>query len=137
MQLVEMHKDGCPWRTRQCDCEFFFPLSCTWSPSLSNSLASNLPRAAASTSCHGTGHQIQCARSRASVTDVMIKHPLSTSQLASLRSAITSVKPPLAQSTSENESAMHIDADPESSDTAIVTALFGWSLAPACSSLGT
>lgn len=64
------------------------------------------------------------------LTDVVIKYPLSASQLVSLRSAIASVKPPQAQSESENESAMHVDAGPEPSDTAIVTALFGWSLAP-------
>ncbi|KAG2036844.1 C3HC zinc finger-like-domain-containing protein [Suillus americanus] len=110
-QLVEMHKDGCPWRTRQCDSSIYrVPLQ---APAVmardikSNALALELL-----------------------LTDVVMKHPLSVSQLASLRSAITSVKPPQAQSESENESAMHVDAGPEPSDTAIVTALFGWSLAP-------
>ncbi|KAG2361786.1 C3HC zinc finger-like-domain-containing protein [Suillus spraguei] len=111
MQLVEMHKDGCPWRTRQCDSSIYrVPLQAP--AAMARDIKSN------------------ALALEPLLTDVMIKHPLSTSQLASLRSAITSVKPPLAQSTSENESAMHIDADPESSDTAIVTALFGWSLAP-------
>lgn len=64
------------------------------------------------------------------LTDVAIKHPLSASQLSSLRSAIASVKPLQAQSEAENESAMQVDIEPEPSDTAIVVALFGWSLAP-------
>ncbi|KAG2074156.1 zf-C3HC-domain-containing protein [Suillus decipiens] len=111
IQLVEMHKDGCPWRTRQCDSSIYrVPLQA--------------PAAMA------RGIKSNALALEPLLTDVMIKHPLSASQLASLRSAISSVKPSQAQSASENESAMHVDADPESSDTAIVTALFGWSLAP-------
>jgi len=113
---------------------------------LTQFISVDLPRATASTGCHGTGHQIQCARFRASVDRRRDQTSIgkancsiflysaysfhqSASQLASLRLAIASVKPQ-AQSESENESAMHIDAGPEPSDTAIVTALFGWSLAP-------
>lgn len=111
IQLVEMHKDGCPWRTRQCDSSIYrVPLQAP--TAMARDIKSN-------------------ARSlEPLLTDVVIKHPLSASQLASLRSAITSVKPPQAQSESENESAMQVDAEPEPSDTAIITALFGWSLAP-------
>ncbi|KAG1851577.1 C3HC zinc finger-like-domain-containing protein [Suillus subalutaceus] len=111
IQLVEMHKDGCPWRTRQCDSSIYrVPLQ---APAvMARDIKSN------------------ALALEPLLTDVVIKYPLSVSQLASLRSAIASVKPPQAQSESENESAMHVDAGPEPSDTAIVTALFGWSLAP-------
>lgn len=114
---------------------------------LTQFISIDLPRAASSTDCHGTGHQIQCTLSRAFVDRRRDQTSIgglncsiflcgaysfhqSASQLASLRSAITSVKPPQAQSESENESAMQVDAEPEPSDTAIITALFGWSLAP-------
>ncbi|KAG2128208.1 C3HC zinc finger-like-domain-containing protein [Suillus cothurnatus] len=110
IQLVEMHKDGCPWHTRQCDSSIYrVPLQA--------------PAAMA------RDIKFNALALEPLLTDVVIKHPLSASQLASLRLAIASVKPQ-AQSESENESAMHIDAGPEPSDTAIVTALFGWSLAP-------
>jgi hypothetical protein len=57
-------------------------------------------------------------------------HPQSASQLSSLRATIVSLKPVQTQPEPEDGSAMQVDADPEPSDTAIVTALFGWSLAP-------
>ncbi|KAG2157936.1 C3HC zinc finger-like-domain-containing protein [Suillus bovinus] len=111
IQLVEMHKDGCPWHTRQCDSSIYrVPLQ---APTV---MARDIKSNALSLD--------------PLLTDVVIKHPLSASQLALLRSAIASVKPPQAQSESDNESAMQVDADPEPSDTAIVIALFGWSLAP-------
>ncbi|KAG1750702.1 C3HC zinc finger-like-domain-containing protein, partial [Suillus lakei] len=111
IQLVEMHKDGCPWRTRQCDASIYrVPL-----------------QAPASMARDIKSHALAL---EPLVTDVVIKHPLSASQLSSLRSAIASVKPVQAQPESENEAAMQVDADPQPSDTAIVTALFGWSLAP-------
>lgn len=141
-----MHKDGCPWHTRQCDGEFFF-VELHSGSFLTQFISVYLPRAVASTGYHGKGHQIQCARFGASIdrrrdqTSIgKSNHSIflcgaysfhqSASQLSSLRSAITSVKPFQAQSESENESAMQVDIGPEPSDTAIVTALFGWSLAP-------
>ncbi|OAX36054.1 hypothetical protein K503DRAFT_802345 [Rhizopogon vinicolor AM-OR11-026] len=62
------------------------------------------------------------------LTDVMLKHPLSIPQLSSLRATIASLKPAQMQQESEDRSAMQVDADPEPSDTAIVTALFGCAL---------
>ncbi|KAG0705744.1 C3HC zinc finger-like-domain-containing protein [Suillus ampliporus] len=109
IQLVEMHKDGCPWRTRQCDSSIYrVPLQAP--TAMARDIKSN------------------ALTLEPLLTDIVIKHPLSASQLSSLRSAITSIKP--AQPESEDESAMQVDAESELSDTAIVTALFGWSLAP-------
>ncbi|KAG2147642.1 C3HC zinc finger-like-domain-containing protein [Suillus clintonianus] len=111
IQLVEMHKDGCPWRTRQCDASIYrVPLQAP--AAMARDIKSN------------------ALTLEPLLTDVVIKHPLSASQISSLRSAIGSLKPAQAQPEAEDESAMQTDADPEPSDTAIVTALFGWSLAP-------
>ncbi|KAG1747130.1 C3HC zinc finger-like-domain-containing protein [Suillus paluster] len=111
IQLLEMHKDGCPWRTRQCDSSIYrVPLQAP--AAMARDIKSNT------------------LTLEPLLTDVVIKHPLSASQLSSLRSAIASVKPTQPQPESEDESSMQVDADPEPSDTTLVTALFGWSLAP-------
>ncbi|KAG2058544.1 zf-C3HC-domain-containing protein [Suillus hirtellus] len=117
IQLVEMHKDGCPWRTRQCDSSIYrVPLQAT--TAMARDIKSNA-----------------CSLEPLLI-NVMIKHPLvGWTAVFSCVVLIHSISPPLslprfAQSESENESAMQVDVEPEPSDTAIITALFGWSLAP-------
>ncbi|KAH7928220.1 zf-C3HC-domain-containing protein [Leucogyrophana mollusca] len=112
VSLVESHKTGCPWRTKQCDPSIYrVPLQ---SPAaMARDITSN-------------------ARALEPVLDgIAIKHPLSTSQLASLRSTLSAVS---TSSLPEDDSSMQTDRSntppTEPSDTAILTALFGWALAP-------
>ncbi|KAJ7650384.1 C3HC zinc finger-like-domain-containing protein [Roridomyces roridus] len=102
--LVEKHKNGCPWRTRQCDPTIYrIPLQ---APAV---MVREIKMGA--TVLHPLMQQME------------VKHPLSASQLASLRATIAAfpLPPP-------DEGAA---PPPEQlSDTAILTALFGWAPAP-------
>ncbi|KAJ6607412.1 C3HC zinc finger-like-domain-containing protein [Mycena sp. CBHHK59/15] len=103
VSLVEMHKNGCPWKTCQCDPSIYrIPLQ---SPAV----------------------MIRELKSSAVTLDpilqqMQVKHPLTSNQLASLRSTITvfTLPPPKEDAA----------APPEPSDTAVLTALFGWAPAP-------
>ncbi|KIJ14254.1 hypothetical protein PAXINDRAFT_169869 [Paxillus involutus ATCC 200175] len=112
ISLVDMHKDGCPWKTRQCDSSIYrVPLQ---SP------------AAMVRELRATALLLEPM-----VANVVIKHPLTASQLSSFRSVLSTASP--EGQTPEDDSAMEVDEHPQPtllSDTAIVTALFGWVPAP-------
>ncbi|CDO74994.1 hypothetical protein BN946_scf184945.g66 [Trametes cinnabarina] len=115
MQLVQAHKDGCPWKTRQCDDSIYHvPLQA--------------PLAT-----------IRDIKSRAIVLDtvmqgVEIKHPL----VQSVLSIISSVSLPSSSGIDEEgPSTPGRDITPtltttrqDASETAVLTALFGWSILP-------
>ncbi|THH31717.1 hypothetical protein EUX98_g2483 [Antrodiella citrinella] len=121
--LVDMHKDGCPWKTRQCDPSIYrVPL---YAPV---AMAREL-------------------KSRAEKMDqvlqgVEIRHPMTASQVQSLLSTVKAVKQP-SFSFSFDEPPLSVDGDtvmrdeptalepsPELSESAVLTALFGWSIVP-------
>ncbi|KAI6013371.1 zf-C3HC-domain-containing protein [Pisolithus microcarpus] len=111
--LVGMHKEGCPWKTRQCDDSVYrVPLQ---SPSL-------------------TAREIMTTAIALDpiVSKIAIKHPLAPSQLSSLRSAGSAAG--VSTPPSGDPSAMQVDesAAPTSelSDTSFIVALFGWQPAP-------
>ncbi|KAJ7494638.1 C3HC zinc finger-like-domain-containing protein [Mycena galericulata] len=103
VSLVDMHKNGCPWKTRQCDPSIYrIPLQA--------------PAA-----------MVRDIKTGATVLDPImrqmeVKHPLTANQLASLRATITAFTLPLPAE----------DATPptEPSETAVLAALFGWAPAP-------
>ncbi|TFK75090.1 zf-C3HC-domain-containing protein [Pluteus cervinus] len=111
--LVDMHRDGCPWKTRQCDPSIYrIPLH---SPSVmvkeikSNAIALE---------------QI--------LENVEIRHPLSTTQLSGLRSTINNCELPEEEAPEEGADE-HATPPPERksvSDTAILVCLFGWGPPP-------
>ncbi|EJF64550.1 zf-C3HC-domain-containing protein [Dichomitus squalens LYAD-421 SS1] len=118
VQLVEAHKDGCPWKTRQCDDSVYrIPLQAPLST-------------------------IREIKSRAVLLDTVmkgvgIKHPLTAAQVQSLVSIINSVSLPSSSVLDEEpttptgqsvSSAMPLRVEP--SETSILTALFGWSILP-------
>ncbi|OSD06443.1 zf-C3HC-domain-containing protein [Trametes coccinea BRFM310] len=119
VQLVEAHKDGCPWKTRQCDDSIYHvPLQA--------------PLAT-----------IRDIKSRAIILDtvmqgVEIKHPLTAAQVKSILSIVSSVSLPSSTILEETEpSTPGRESTPtppaarqEASETAILTALFGWSINP-------
>ncbi|KAI9057252.1 zf-C3HC-domain-containing protein [Trametes sanguinea] len=119
VQLVEAHKDGCPWKTRQCDDSIYHvPLQA--------------PLAT-----------IRDIKSRAIVLDtvmqgVEIKHPLTAAQVQSILSIVSSVSLPSSTVLEEGEpSTPGRESTPtppaarqEASETAVLTALFGWSILP-------
>ncbi|KAI0833313.1 zf-C3HC-domain-containing protein [Trametes gibbosa] len=118
-QLVEAHKDGCPWKARQCeDSIYHVPLQA--------------PLAT-----------IRDIKSRAVILDtvmsgVEVKHPLTTAQAQSILGIIASVS--FSSSTVLEDSSPStpprettptptvIRAEP--SETAVLTAFFGWSILP-------
>ncbi|KIK62407.1 hypothetical protein GYMLUDRAFT_497978 [Collybiopsis luxurians FD-317 M1] len=113
VSLVQTHKNGCPWRTRQCDDSIYrIPLQ---SPA---STAQNV--------------KINAATLDALLQEVEVKHPLTQSQLNSLRTVISSFELPreIDSLESSDSSSSAPQTRPEPSQTAIVTSLFGWCLAP-------
>ncbi|PIL35705.1 hypothetical protein GSI_02435 [Ganoderma sinense ZZ0214-1] len=120
VQLVEAHKDGCPWKTRQCD-EFIYCIP----------LQSPLPT-------------IREIKSRASLLEmvmkgVAIKHPLTSAQVQSSVSIVRSVSLPSSTipisdgeltSPVEESASRVMPLRVEPSETSILTALFGWSILP-------
>lgn len=118
VQLVDMHKDGCPWKKRQCDADVYrIPLS---SPTV---MAKEIKTRACSLESVLEG--------------VEIKHPLSSTQVRALLTVIASVGAessatektgPENQTEDEGSSIQRESPPPEPSSNAIVTSLFGWSL---------
>ncbi|TFY67687.1 hypothetical protein EVJ58_g1455 [Rhodofomes roseus] len=116
-QLVDMHKDGCPWKTRQCDGSIYrIPLQA--------------PLAMA-----------REIKSRAAALDtvmqgVEIKHPMTSTQVQSLLSTISTVRVrTFAIPDSDPDDPMSSDngepdEEPQPSEIAVVAALFGWSVLP-------
>ncbi|KAG6809970.1 hypothetical protein H0H92_013841 [Tricholoma furcatifolium] len=126
--LVDAHKDGCPWKTRQCDPTIYC-----------------IPLQAPAT-------MVKDIKTNALALDswlkkIEIKHPLTSTQVASLQSTFALVTPdtpasdiPRPSSDSNDPSPIQDDGDvfmsnPQDSvspsNTAILVSLFGWSLAPA------
>ncbi|KDQ59369.1 hypothetical protein JAAARDRAFT_192884 [Jaapia argillacea MUCL 33604] len=116
--LVDNHKDGCPWKTRQCDDSIYrIPLQ---TPAL---MAREI--------------KTRAVRLTRLLQGVQIRHPLTSSQLQSLRSVISSILPPFppiadseSSSTPEPETHQPPAAEIEPSETAILTSFFGWDVAP-------
>ncbi|KAG5642712.1 hypothetical protein DXG03_002288 [Asterophora parasitica] len=120
--LVELHKNGCPWKTRQCDPTIYrIPLQ---SPA---TMVKDIKSNAIS-----LDHLVR---------NIEIKHPLTSTQISSLQSTVSSVTvaSPASQSDSsdnpEDEDTDVFMSPPGEisipSTTAILTSLFGWILAPA------
>ncbi|KAH9856576.1 zf-C3HC-domain-containing protein [Lenzites betulinus] len=120
IQLVEAHKDGCPWKTRQCeDSIYHVPLQA--------------PLAT-----------IRDIKSRAVILDtvmsgVEVRHPLTTAQVQSILGIIASVSLPsptvLDDDSPSTPSPRETTPTPtgtraEPSETAVLTAFFGWSILP-------
>ncbi|KAI1797254.1 zf-C3HC-domain-containing protein [Ganoderma leucocontextum] len=118
VQLVDAHKDGCPWKTRQCDDSIYhIPLQAP------------LPT-------------IREIKSRAMLLEMVmkgveIKHPLISAQVQSSVSIVGSVSLPTSSVPDEEPTspveesasrAMPLRVEP--SETSILTALFGWSILP-------
>ncbi|KAJ7158859.1 zf-C3HC-domain-containing protein [Mycena filopes] len=107
VSLVEMHKTGCPWKTRQCDPSIYrIPLQ---APAV----------------------MVREIKTAAAVLDPImqnmeVKHPLTANQLASLRATVSAftLPPP------EGEDLPASSPPTEPSETAVLTALFGWGPAP-------
>ncbi|KAF6754531.1 C3HC zinc finger-like-domain-containing protein [Ephemerocybe angulata] len=120
--LVDNHKNGCPWKTRQCDASIYcVPLKTP--TAMVKDLKSN-------------------ARTlEPFVSDIAIRHPLTPSQLSSLKKTMLyeeSTHPSEAPSKDRDTNAMDVD-DPVAptiqvkqhlSEAAILASLFGWSLVP-------
>ncbi|KAF5392201.1 hypothetical protein D9757_001412 [Collybiopsis confluens] len=113
LSLVQAHKSGCPWRTRQCDDSIY-----------------RIPLQSPATI-------VQNIRLNAVILDsvlqgVEVKHPLTTSQLNSLQTVISSFNPPRGTNSPEPTEPFPSvpELNPEPSQTAIVASLFGWCLAP-------
>ncbi|KAF9061424.1 C3HC zinc finger-like-domain-containing protein [Rhodocollybia butyracea] len=111
VSLVQAHKHGCPWRTRQCEDSIYrIPLQ---SPA---STIQNI--------------KINAASLDMVLQDVEIKHPLTANQLNSLHAAVSFFESSLALSSEDSQASSLSQSSSELSQTAIVTSLFGWSLAP-------
>ncbi|KAF5371842.1 hypothetical protein D9615_009536 [Tricholomella constricta] len=120
--LVDMHKNGCPWKTRQCDPTIYrIPLQ---SPA---TMVKDIKTTAIALD--------------PLIRNIEIKHPLTSTQISSLQSTISSFtlpsqasQPNVTSNYSEHEDTdvfMSSPGDPVvPSTTAILTSLFGWSLAP-------
>ncbi|KAJ3788035.1 zf-C3HC-domain-containing protein [Lentinula aff. detonsa] len=110
--LVQNHKTGCPWRTRQCDDSIYrIPLQ---SPA---STVQNI--------------KLNAAVLDTVLQDVEIKHPLTASQVNSLQSIVTSLESSPERTVEATESSSSLPhPSPEFSETAIITSLFGWTLSP-------
>ncbi|KAL5504270.1 hypothetical protein ACEPAH_8344 [Sanghuangporus vaninii] len=119
VQLVQMHKEGCPWRARQCDDSVYcIPLK---APSAhSKEIKSNA-----------------LALDDKKVLDgVDIRHPLTSTQVRALLSTLSSVKVSRPSTTvsegssTDNQVTQEETTETEISEKAALTALFGWSLEP-------
>ncbi|KAH9916168.1 C3HC zinc finger-like-domain-containing protein [Fomitopsis serialis] len=116
-QLVDMHKDGCPWKTRQCD-DSIYRISLQAPAAMAREIKS---RAAA----------LNCV-----MQDVEIKHPMTSTQIQSLLSTISAVRVrTFAIPDSDSDEPMSTEngdasEEPQPSEAAIITALFGWSVLP-------
>ncbi|KAF9648759.1 zf-C3HC-domain-containing protein [Thelephora ganbajun] len=122
-QLVSMHKDGCPWKTQQCDDSVY-----------------RLPVQSPATTAKEIKYR--ALDLQPVLEEVQVKHPLSATQVHSLMSALSTfnVRPGAVTTSLESEGgspgpssasdAGHENAHDqvEPSETAALTALFGWTL---------
>ncbi|KAN0092853.1 C3HC zinc finger-like domain containing protein [Tylopilus felleus] len=112
LSLVEMHKDGCPWKSRQCEPSIYrVPLQAP---------------AAMVRELRTTALSLE-----PTFVNVIVKHPLTLSQLSSLRTIFSAAAS--ERSAFKHDSITDEDETTRSvvpSDTAIVVALFGWIPAP-------
>ncbi|EMD31351.1 hypothetical protein CERSUDRAFT_119917 [Gelatoporia subvermispora B] len=121
-QLVGVHKDGCPWKVKQCDDNIYrIPLQTP----------------------HTMAKEI---KSRALTLEpllegVQVKHPMASSQVQALVSTVHSVHLPNTEEVGGGRAQLPSDEpfppivhttmqQPQPSTTAVLTALFGWSIAP-------
>lgn len=124
-QLVSIHKDGCPWKTQQCD-DSVYRLPVQSPPATAKEIKSR-----------ALGLQPV-------LEEVQVKHPLSAAQVHSLMSALSTfnVRPGVVPTSAESERSSpgpssasdagrenHED-NVEPSETAALVALFGWALPP-------
>ncbi|KAG5652763.1 hypothetical protein H0H81_003701 [Sphagnurus paluster] len=118
--LVDMHKNGCPWRTRQCDPAIY-----------------RIPLQSPSTMVKDI--KINALALDPILRNVEIKHPLTSTQISSMQSTISScalesqAAPPSSASQHEDSDIFMTDTATEPSNTAILTSLFGWSIVPSSS----
>ncbi|KAG6918649.1 hypothetical protein DXG01_012768 [Tephrocybe rancida] len=127
VSLVDAHKDGCPWKTRQCDSTIYCIL--LQSPA---TMVSEIKASAMALDPW--------------VRNIEMKHPLTSTQLSSLQSTLSAVTIPSdtpQPQPSSNSNTPYPDQDDGDvfisseeqavglSDTAILASLFGWTLAPA------
>jgi len=112
VSLVEMHKNGCPWKARQCEPSVYrVPLQTP------TAMVRELRETALSL--------------EPILANVAVKHPLTTSQLISLHSIFSVVAS--ERCVSEHDSTVDVDETTHPvvpSDIAVVVALFGWIPAP-------
>ncbi|VDB86670.1 unnamed protein product [Peniophora sp. CBMAI 1063] len=116
VQLIEGHKDGCPWRVRQCDADVY--------------RVQLLAPAMMAKDIKSRALQLEPL-----LEDIEIKHPLVSSQVSSLLKVLASVK------TTDFTFSMDVDGseptqqappalEPQPNQAAALAALFGWSIAP-------
>ncbi|EKM78600.1 hypothetical protein AGABI1DRAFT_128887 [Agaricus bisporus var. burnettii JB137-S8] len=107
ISLVEAHKNGCPWKSRQCDASIYrIPLQ---SPAAT---VRNVKATALVLNEH--------------MKDITVKHPLTLHQVNSVVRTIVSYSIPTA---SEEAVGERLTTEP-SCESAILAALFGWSIIP-------
>ncbi|KJA26266.1 hypothetical protein HYPSUDRAFT_199019 [Hypholoma sublateritium FD-334 SS-4] len=114
--LVDAHKQGCPWKTRQCqDSIYCVPLQ---SPA---GMIKDI--------------KLKASAMDALTKDISIKHPLTGSQLGSLRDVLSSYSQQ-TDSSRMNEDYHEAPSTPPPppasppSEAAVLISLFGWSLVP-------
>ncbi|KAJ3572549.1 hypothetical protein NP233_g3003 [Leucocoprinus birnbaumii] len=107
LSLVEAHKRGCPWKTRQCDPSIYrIPLQ---SPAAT---VRNIKTVAISLS--------------EPLKDVKTKHPLTQAQVNSVKAIILAYSMP----TNAEEATGQLQDPEPPSEPAVLAALFGWSIVP-------
>ncbi|KAI0042871.1 zf-C3HC-domain-containing protein [Auriscalpium vulgare] len=121
-QLASMHKNGCPWKTRQCDPDVY-------RISLSSPAAM------------GKEIKLRALTLESVLEGVDVKHPLNSTQVQNLLATIASIKfdepvfddaePPSPTTDSPSTPSPQPIPSNEPSPTAVLTSLFGWSIAPA------
>ncbi|KAJ3534075.1 hypothetical protein NMY22_g7079 [Coprinellus aureogranulatus] len=108
--LVDNHKTGCPWKTRQCDPSIYcVPLKTP------TAMVREL--------------KINAMLLDPLVSDIGIRHPLTPQQLSSLKKTVSRLK-------DKDDDAMEVDGESERqlSEAAILASTFGWTLVPPGSS---
>ncbi|TRM65063.1 C3HC zinc finger-like-domain-containing protein [Schizophyllum amplum] len=103
--LIEAHKEGCPWRKRQCDATIY-----------------RIPLQSPQTMVRAM--KTNAIILNASFTDVRVKHPLSATQLSSLRQTVANFVLPVSEG-AESDPPL-----PQPCEAAVLASLFGWSLPP-------
>ncbi|EKM58236.1 uncharacterized protein PHACADRAFT_182602 [Phanerochaete carnosa HHB-10118-sp] len=126
--LVEMHKDGCPWKFKQCEGK----LKITRPANITNCRKDSIYRVPLQTPSVTTRElKARAAKLDLVVKNIQIKHPLSAAQLQTLLAILRPPKLHKDVPPSGTDSAaefMEADEAPEPCETAILTALFGWTI---------